>query len=113
MAEEIQKLAELEPEEVPVKSRFLLEINLGDLSKLHLKTQAYWITSVTAAKTAKARKLAMGAREKKINQRCLGKTSSRIKLGIVEVERQITSDRIQISWEVTARPSIRKQINLC
>jgi hypothetical protein len=37
----------------------------------------------------------MGAREKKRNQRCLGKTPSRIKLGIVEVERQIIRDRIQ------------------
>ena len=68
---------------------------MGDLTKLHLETQAYWITAVTAARSAKARKSAMGAREKKRIQRCLGKTSSRIKLGIVEVERQIIMDRMQ------------------
>ena len=70
-------------------------MDLGDLTKLHLKIQAYCITAVTAARSSKARVSAMGAREKKRNQRCLGKTSSRIKLGIVEVERQIIRDCIQ------------------
>ena len=65
MAEEIHRLAELEPEDVPAESRFLLEMNLGDLTKLHVETQAYWITAVTAARSAKARKSAMGAREKR------------------------------------------------
>ena len=65
---------------------------MGDLRKLHVKTQAYWITVVTAGRSAKARKSAMGAREKRIKKKHLGKTSRRIKLGIVEVERQITRD---------------------
>ena len=95
MAEEIQILAELEPEDVLTESRFLLEMNLGDLTKLHAKTQTYWITAVTAARSAKARKSAMGAREKRSKKKHLGNTSIRIKLGIVEVERQITRDRIQ------------------
>ena len=95
MAKEMHQLAELEPEDVPPESRFLLEMNMGDLTKLHLKTQAYWIKAVTAARSAKSRKSAMGAREKKRNQRSLGKTSSRIQLGIVEMKRQITRDRIQ------------------
>ena len=38
MAEEIHQLADLEPEDVPTESRFLLEMNLGDLTKLHVKT---------------------------------------------------------------------------
>ena len=37
----------------------------------------------------------MGAREKRSKKKYLGKTSSRIKLGILEVERQIISDHIQ------------------
>ncbi len=37
MAEDIHQLAELEPEDVPTESRFLLEMNLGDLTKLHIK----------------------------------------------------------------------------
>ena len=53
MAKEIHQLAELEPEESPAKGRFLLEMNMGDLTKLHLKTQAYWITAVIAARSAK------------------------------------------------------------
>ena len=67
---------------------------MGDLTKLHVETQAYWITAVTAARLAKARQLAMGAREKRSKNTHLGKTSSRVKLGIVKVERQITRDQI-------------------
>ena len=68
---------------------------MGDLAKLHVETQSYWITAATAVRSAKARKSAMGAREKKSKKRHLDKTSSRIKLGIGEGERQITRDRIQ------------------
>ena len=61
MAEEIHQLAELEPEDVPVKSRFLLEMNLGDLIKLHFETQAYWITAVAAARSAKSKEISNGS----------------------------------------------------
>jgi len=95
LAEEIHKLAELEPEEVPYESRFLLEMDRAQLIKSHVETQAYWVTAVLVARKARAKKSAMGAgakrREKKRN---LGKTSSRENLGIVEVERQIFRDKL-------------------
>ena len=95
LAEEIHKLAELEPEEVPYESRFLLEMDRAQLIKSHVETQAYWVTAVLVARKARAKKSAMGAgakrREKKKN---LGKTSSRENLGIVEVERQIFRDKL-------------------
>ena len=95
MAQEIHRLAELNPEDAPIESQFLLEMNLGELTKVHTETQAYWITAVQAARMAKARQSArMGARAKKSRKKHLRKISSRAKLGIVEVERQIIRDRI-------------------
>ena len=95
LAEEIHKLAGLEPEDVPYESRFLLEMDRAQLVKGHVETQAYWVTAVQVARKARAKKSAMGAGEKRREKRKkLGKTSSREKLGIVEVERQIFRDRL-------------------
>ena len=95
LLEEIYRLAELDPDNVPTESRFLLEVNMGELTNLHIDNQAYWITAVTAAMMAKARQLAMGVRAKRSRPKHLGKISSREKMGIAEVERQIMRDRIQ------------------
>ena len=60
---------------------------------------------MTAARRAKARQWAMGSRAKKSRLKHLGKTSSREKMGIAEVERQIIRDRIrnQACGESTVR----------
>ena len=95
LSEEIHRLAELDPDDVPIESRFLLEVNLGELTKTHIENQAYWVTAVTAARTAKARQSARGGRAKRLRHKLLGKASSRKKMGIAEVERQIIRDRIR------------------
>jgi len=96
LANEIHRLAELEPDDVPTDSRFLLEMDEGVLTKAHVETQAYWVTAVIAARKAKAKQSAMGAGAKRRAKRPrLGKTSSREKLGVVEVERQIFRDRLR------------------
>jgi len=96
LAEEIHRLAELEPDDLPQDSRFLLEIDSGQLTNTHVETQAYWVTAVIAARKAKAKQSAMGAGAKRRAKRLgLGKTSSREKLGVIEVERQIFRDRLQ------------------
>ena len=95
LSEEIHRLSELEKDEVPKESQFLLEMNLGTLTKQHTETQAYWITAVQAARTATARESALGRRAKRSRKKHLGKISSRVKLGIVEAERQIIRDRIR------------------
>ena len=41
LAEEIHRLAELQPEDVPTERMFLLEVDSGKLSKEHVETQAY------------------------------------------------------------------------
>ena len=46
---EMESLADLAPDEVPEASRFLLEINITELSKFHVETQKYWILAVNAA----------------------------------------------------------------
>jgi hypothetical protein len=48
----IDELAETPPEDVPEESRFLLEINFGDLTKFHIESQQYWIVAIQAAITA-------------------------------------------------------------
>ena len=61
IAEKIHLLAELEPEDVPVKSRFLLEMNLGDLTKLHLKTKSLLDHSSYRSKISKSKKISNGS----------------------------------------------------
>ncbi len=61
---EMEVLADLSLEDVPEASRFLLEINFTELSRLHVETQKYWNLAVNAALTAQNRELARGAREK-------------------------------------------------
>ena len=96
LADEIHRLAELEPNDVPNDSRFLLEMDAGLLTQCHLETQAYWVTAMVAARKAKAKQSAMGAGAKRRAKKLrLGKTSSREKLGVVEVERQIFRDRLR------------------
>jgi hypothetical protein len=107
LAEEIHRLAELQPEDVPAESRFLLEVDSGKLTKEHVETQAYWVVAVKAARKAKAAQSAKTAGEKRRSKRkALGRVSSRVNLGITAVEREIIRDRInnQGGEERTIRP---------
>jgi hypothetical protein len=65
LSDKIYQLAELEPDNVPTGSQFLLEVNLGKLTKSHIENQAYWVTAVTAARAAKVRQLSIGRRAKR------------------------------------------------
>ncbi len=56
---ELESLAGTAPEDVPLESQFLLEINFSELSKFHTKSQKYWILAVNAALTAKQCQLAV------------------------------------------------------
>jgi hypothetical protein len=48
----IEELAETSPEDIPEESKFLLEINFGNLTKTHIENQQYWIIALQAAITA-------------------------------------------------------------
>ena len=48
----IDELAETPLEEVPADSRFLLEINFGNLNRSHIENQQYWIVAIQAAISA-------------------------------------------------------------
>ena len=87
MAEEIHCIAKLEPEDVPEESRFLLEMNLVELMELTCWDTGILEHSSHSGKTGKAIQSTMGAREKRSRKKHISKTSIRIKLGIVEVER--------------------------
>jgi hypothetical protein len=45
----IEELAETSPEDVPEESKFVLEINFGDLTKSHIENHQYWIVALQAA----------------------------------------------------------------
>jgi hypothetical protein len=63
-------LAELQPEDVPAESIFLLEIDSGKLTKEHVETQAYWVVALLiAARKAKTEQSAKAAREKRQSKR--------------------------------------------
>ena len=95
LAEEIHRLADLQPEDVPTESMFLLEIDSGKLTNEHVETHAYWVIAVKAARKAKAAQSARSVSEKRREKRkTLGKTSSKLNLGVTEVERDITRDRL-------------------
>jgi hypothetical protein len=48
----IKELVDTAPEEVPEESKFLLEINFGNLTKSHSDNQHYWVIALQAAITA-------------------------------------------------------------
>ena len=93
----IAELAETPPEDVPEESKFLLEINFGDLTKSHIEHQQYWIIAIQAAITAGRRSAAAGSRAKRIGHRVNLRLSSRSKLGITAVERQIRRDCMHLN----------------
>ncbi len=94
IALELESLAGLAPEDVPAESRFLLEINFGDLNKSNVETQKYWILAINAALTAQQRQRARGARAKRIiDKKVNRKLPSRTKMGIVAVEQQTRLDQ--------------------
>ena len=90
---ELELLAGLAPEDVPAKSRFLLEINFSNLNNSNVDTQQYWILAINAALTAQRLQRARGARSKRILDKVNKKIPSRTKMGIVAVEQQIRSDQ--------------------
>jgi hypothetical protein len=93
----IDELAETPPEDVPEESRFLLEINFGNLNKSHIESQQYWIVAIQAAITAGQRSQAAGRRALRIRRDVNRKLPSRSKLGITAVERQIRRDCMHLA----------------
>ena len=74
---------------------FLLELDSGKLMKEHVETQAYWVVAVRAARKAKASQSAKAASEKRrLKRKTSGRLSSRVNLGVTEVEREIIQYRI-------------------
>jgi hypothetical protein len=62
----IKQLAETSPDNIPEGSRFLLEINFGNLTRSHIENQQYWIIALQAAVTAGQQIAAAGRRAKRI-----------------------------------------------
>jgi hypothetical protein len=52
LAEEIERLHSMDPEEVPKESRFLLDFNPEDLAESDISKQEHWILAMRAARMA-------------------------------------------------------------
>ena len=48
----IEELAETSPEDIPKKSKFLLKMNFGSLTKSQIENQQYWIIALQVAVSA-------------------------------------------------------------
>ncbi len=94
LLQEITKLSDLSPNEVPESCQFLLEVNFTDLTSSHLETQRYWTLAMKAALTARQLERKRGARIKQIRHRVNRKIPSQKKLGVAAVEQQIQLDRM-------------------
>ena len=93
----IKQLAETSSDDIPEGSRFLLEINFGDLTRSHIENQQYWIIALQAAIAAGRRIAAAGSRARRICHRVNHKHPSRTKLGITVVEMQIQRDCMHLA----------------
>ena len=93
----IEELAETSPEDIPEESKFLFEINFGNLTKSHIENQQYWIIALQAAITASLQSAAAGSLARRIRHRVNRKLPSRSKLGITAVERQIQQDCMHLA----------------
>ena len=76
---------DLAPEDVPEKSRYLLEVDFSQLARSSHKDQAYWVVAVQAAKRA-GRRLArrlqsMPAAARRVLYRILEQIHSEIGVG--------------------------------
>jgi hypothetical protein len=69
LLQEITKLSDLSPNEVPESCRFLLEVNFTDLTFSHLETRQYWTLAMNAALIARQLERKRGARIKQIHHR--------------------------------------------
>ena len=93
----IEQLAETSPEDIPEESRFLLEINFGNLTRSHIENQQYWSIALQGAFTVGRRFAAAGSRARGIRHRVNCKLPSRTKLGITAAEMQIRQDRMHLA----------------
>ena len=103
----------MSPDNIPGGSRFLLEINFGNLTRSHIENQQYWIIALQAAITAGRQIAAAGSHARRIHHRVNRKLPSRTKLGITAVEMQIQRDRMHLAANDNAlfphnEPSITK-----
>jgi hypothetical protein len=114
----IKQLAETSLEDIPEESRFLLDINFGNLTRSHIENQQYSIIALRAAITAGRQFAAAGSRARRICHRVNRKLPSRTKLGITVVEMQIRQDRMHLAANdntpfLHKEPSITKFLTKC
>ena len=84
----IDKLRKTDIDDVPEGSRFLLEMDYDKLIKSDIHNKTYWVVATEAAIVAGRRKADPGLRKRTQLSR-LPLKSTRERLGIIEVEKEI------------------------
>ena len=88
----IDQLRETDINDIPESSRFLLEMDYDNLMKSNIHNKTYWVIATEAAIRAGQRKANRGVRSKTQLKR-RQRRSTRERLGIIDVEKEIKSDR--------------------
>ena len=112
---EISRLAELDVEDLPPESQFLLEVDFAALSRAPSDQQEYWVLAVKAARKA-GRRRAVSTYQRRRTERAQRWSKripprrarpSRLSLGTMEIEQEIDGVRRNRKRPVRPRPSVR------
>ena len=88
----IGQLRETDIDDIPESSRFLLEMDYGNLVKSSIHNKTYWVVATEAAIKAGQRKANHCVRSRTQLKR-RQQRSTRERLGIIDAEREIKFDR--------------------
>ena len=92
--EQIEELMDMDPRDIPEDSKFLLEFDFDRLRTSDLENQQYWVFAVQAARKAGKRAAALGRRAKRAKANAVRRQSTRQRLGVSDVEKQIRVDQL-------------------
>ena len=93
---EIEMLMDIDPEQIPPESCFLLEFDYDNLCRSGFESQQYWVVAAKAAITAGSRRAVTLARPRWLHNQTFRRKTHRERLGILNVERQIRADGVHL-----------------
>ena len=106
---EIEVLMEMDPEDLPAESKFLLEIDYSSLLRSSFERQSYWVRAMKAARHAGRRVVNVqrnngaAARRRQARQRASRSSQGRAIVDTSTVEQQIYNEMV-----LTASPARRR-----
>ena len=103
--EEMDRLAEADPANIPQESLFLLEVDFSSLLRSSFERQSYWVMAMKAARRTGQRAVVRQNRRVASDRRLdLRRRLPRPTVNTSAVERQIHKDTVQVSRTTRRRP---------